>query len=306
MATCLITNSHFSPIYTYDIIAKGGALGNSLFFLATGFCLANCKTSFGNWYTKRLVRLYIPLLFSAWFYLYVGKNLLETIFFSFVFPQNYWFICALVILYPLYYFAVKYPFKNREIIYSAGLVMLYVLIYVQLDTSRYMVETIEFYTIRFSYIFSFFLMLLGAWIRMHFHEIKEKLFSKRYGILVGFFISIVLYFGFILLMSRFKVLCHVQFFETILCIITSTLMFLFVMLHENWIANRKEHKSIQTLTFLGNCTLEIYLVQFPVIDVVGDLQMPSVCKFVIVVIVIIECAYLLKMVSNYLIKKINL
>ena len=179
LATCLITNSHFSPIYTYDMIAKGGALGNSIFFLATGFCLANCKEKFGKWYFKRLVRLYVPLLLISGIYLYIGNDLIETVFFSYVFPQNYWFICALVLLYPLYYLVVKYPFKHRKYIYTAVLILLYAVIYMNLDKSRYMVETIEFFAIRFSYIFSFFLMLLGAYLRKHFKEITEKFYNKK-------------------------------------------------------------------------------------------------------------------------------
>lgn len=303
-ATCLITNSHFSPIYTYDIIAKGGALGNSLFFLATGFCLANCKEDFRKWYPKRLQRLYVPLVFASFFYLYLGNNLLETIFFSFLFPQNYWFVCALVILYPIYYIVVKYPFKNRKYVYSIGLIILYAVIYGLLDKSSYMVETVEFYAIRFSYIFSFFLMLVGAYLRKHFNLIKEKVCKKRLLLFWGFWGSMVLYFGFILLMSRIKSLCQIQFLETILCITTSTFLFLFVMTFENDIANKDDNIMIRILSFLGNCTLEIYLVQFPIINAVGGLQVPSVIKFGIAVFTIVICAYILKIISGYVIRNI--
>lgn len=303
LATCLITNSHFSPIYTYDIIAKGGALGNSLFFLATGFCLANCNGGFRSWYSKRLLRLYVPLLFVSGFYLYVGNSIIETVFFSFIFPQNYWFVCALVILYPLYYLAVKYPFKNRKYVYTAVLVLLYAVIYMFLDKSRYMVETIEFFAIRFSYIFSFFLMLLGAYFRKHFQEIREKLCKQRSWILLAVFVFLILYFGFILLMGRFEELYQIQYFETILCILTSSSLFLFVMLFENDISHKKRSVVVRSLSFLGTCTLEIYLVQFPIISFVGTLPLPSILKFIIAVSSILGCAYLLKTVSGYIIPK---
>lgn len=302
LATCLITNSHFSPIYTYDILAKGGAFGNSLFFLATGFCLAECRNNFPEWYRKRLVRLYVPLLFASCFYLYIGNNWWETLFFSFVFPQNYWFVCALIILYPLYYIAVKYPFRNRKYVYTVILILLYAVIYAKLDISRYMVETIEFYAIRFSYIFSFFLMLLGAYLRKHFYEIKEKLYKKRGFLLMSFWVSMILYFSFILCMKRFDVLCQIQFIETILCIITSTSLFLFVMVYEDSIGNHKRNYLIHVASFLGKHTLEIYLVQFPIINFVGGLPIPSMIKLCIAVLTIVISAFILKNCSNWALK----
>lgn len=305
LATCLITNSHFSPIYTYDIIAKGGALGNSLFFLATGFCLANCNGRFGNWYSKRLLRLYVPLLLVSGFYLCVGKNIVETVFFSYIFPQNYWFICALVILYPLYYLAVKYPFRNCKYSYTVVLILLYAIIYMFLDKSRYMVETVEFFAIRFSYIFSFFLMLVGAYLRKHFQEIREKLCTKRIRILFMFFVFIILYFGFILLMGRFKELYRIQYFETVLCILTSLSLFLFVMLFENDITDKKTNVFVRSFGFLGSCTLEIYLVQFPIINFVSELPFSSILKFIIAVSSILGCAYILKKISGYFIGKVS-
>ena len=305
LATCLITNSHFSPIYTYDIIAKGGALGNSLFFLATGFCLANCNGRFGNWYSKRLLRLYVPLLLVSGFYLCVGKNIVETVFFSYIFPQNYWFICALVILYPLYYLAVKYPFRNCKYSYTVVLILLYAIIYMFLDKSRYMVETVEFFAIRFSYIFSFFLMLVGAYLRKHFQEIRKKLCTKRIRILFMFFVFIILYFGFILLMGRFKELYRIQYFETVLCILTSLSLFLFVMLFENDITDKKTNVLVRSFGFLGSCTLEIYLVQFPIINFVSELPFSSILKFIIAVSSILGCAYILKKISGYFIGKVS-
>lgn len=303
LATCLITNSHFSPIYTYDIIAKGGALGNSLFFLATGFCLANCSENFKTWYSKRLLRLYIPLLFASSFYLFTGNNLLETLFFSFIFPQNYWFICALIILYPLFYFAVKYPFRNRKYVYSIFLILLYGIIYSFLDKSHYMVETVEFYAIRFSYIFSFFLMLLGAYFKLHFQKITEALSCKKILLSILFLISLIFYFGFILMMGHWKVLYNIQFIETILCIFTSTFLFLRIMLAEKEILMQKDSLLYRIFSILGTHTLEIYLVQFPLIDLIGSLNLSSSLKFFLAVTSIIVCASILKFISNCITQK---
>ena len=36
LATCLITNSHYTGIYPSDIIANGGMIGNVIFFAVSG------------------------------------------------------------------------------------------------------------------------------------------------------------------------------------------------------------------------------------------------------------------------------
>lgn len=302
IATCLITNSHFEPIYTYDFIATGGALGNSLFFLATGFCLYNCTDSFPNWYTKRLLRIYIPLIPISFFCLYHGKSLPETIFFSFVFPQNYWFICSLIILYPLYYLVVKYPFKHRKYICTTIITVLYIGIYLFLDKSSYLIETVAFYGIRFSYIFSFFLMLTGAYFRKHFNEFQNKLFPKRKFVLISFFFSLFAYYFFLLMMNIYNCLYKIQFLETVFCILSSTLLFLFLLCTEEFLLSVNENRFTKYFSLLGNYTLEIYLVQFPIINIVGNLRIPSLAKFVIAITTILLSSYIVKSFTNYILK----
>lgn len=301
IASCIIVNSHLTPIYTYDFIAKGGAFGNSLFFLASGFCLANCKGSFGSWYSKRLLRLYVPLFLVSALYIYPGETLFTDIIFSYIFPVNYWFLCSLIILYPFYYFVVKYPFKNRKYIYSILLTILYFTVYWILNTSSYIVESISFYGIRFSYIFSFFLMLLGAFFKKHYDIIKNKFHQKHFYFLFACFCSFILYFGFIFAMHKYN-LYALQFIETFLCITTSSTLFIFFLLLEDFWRKSKDSKLLKFLNFLGNHTLEIYLLQAPIIHSIAKLQLSSVCEFAIAVSLILLCANILKFVTGKIIK----
>ena len=43
LAVALIINSHLDPIYPHSALATGGALGNSLFFIASGYLLKDKK-----------------------------------------------------------------------------------------------------------------------------------------------------------------------------------------------------------------------------------------------------------------------
>ena len=61
LAALIIINSHCSALYPMAALACGGAFGNSLFFLMSGFLLANIKLDFFSWIKKRYIRLYIPI-----------------------------------------------------------------------------------------------------------------------------------------------------------------------------------------------------------------------------------------------------
>lgn len=59
LAAILICNSHMGELYPISAMAVGGSLGNSLFFIVSGF-LISTKTEMGpvRWYLKRCSRLY--------------------------------------------------------------------------------------------------------------------------------------------------------------------------------------------------------------------------------------------------------
>lgn len=63
LSTMLITNSHLGSIYPISFIAKGGALGNTLFFIISGFLLYKPKENFVPWYKKSWLD-YMHLEFS--------------------------------------------------------------------------------------------------------------------------------------------------------------------------------------------------------------------------------------------------
>ena len=64
IATLLITNSHYEVVYPIKILATGGLLGNSIFFLVSGFCLSNIKENFFLWFRKRIIRIWLPSYMS--------------------------------------------------------------------------------------------------------------------------------------------------------------------------------------------------------------------------------------------------
>lgn len=64
-AALIITNSHMGLLYgKFSMLATGGAIGDVLFFFASGFTLFMGRMDrFDNWYKRRVNRIY-PTIFS--------------------------------------------------------------------------------------------------------------------------------------------------------------------------------------------------------------------------------------------------
>ena len=65
VAICLIVNSHLDAYYPTPMLATGGMLGNSLFFMLSAFGLAISWRShprpFSEWYGRRIRRILPPI-----------------------------------------------------------------------------------------------------------------------------------------------------------------------------------------------------------------------------------------------------
>ena len=57
IAVFLIINSHCEPVYRIKQLATGGALGNSLFFICSGFCLKEVIENKVSWLVNKIFKL---------------------------------------------------------------------------------------------------------------------------------------------------------------------------------------------------------------------------------------------------------
>lgn len=111
IAVLLITNSHFDGVYPVNI-ATGGELGMAVFFMITGYLMANIDHTvpFGKWYTKRILRLYIPVLMVTPFEILLGRVAITSVWdvvYRFVWPTTYWYVGAMAIHYAVFYLFVR-------------------------------------------------------------------------------------------------------------------------------------------------------------------------------------------------------
>ena len=117
IATALVANIHFKGVYPNDILSFGGGYGLALFYMISGYLLANinANSSLKEWYLPKLLRLYVPLYIVRIIELLVGYKEISTIEIflrEFIFPGS-WFGGSMVFLYLLYFVIVKYWLKGR-------------------------------------------------------------------------------------------------------------------------------------------------------------------------------------------------
>jgi len=138
LACALIVNSHLKGFCPRAFCAADGLLGNSLFYLLSGFGLQLSQASqnrpFLSYYRRRLIRLYPAVIvcllafaliagdaFSGWTVMpYLQR---------FIWPTHYTFIKAIVPFYAVYYFIMRLRRPSAYWISIAVMVPVYLVLY---------------------------------------------------------------------------------------------------------------------------------------------------------------------------------
>lgn len=107
MAVFLVMNSHMELCYPkYQFLATGGAIGDALFFFASGFTLfLGRDLRFDAWYKRRISRIY-PSIIACAIVAYVVWRFEENIG-DILIGKRYWFIGCILI-----YYVFLYPLKK--------------------------------------------------------------------------------------------------------------------------------------------------------------------------------------------------
>jgi len=298
LAACVITNSHYSGVYPVDLIANGGLIGDVLFFAVSGYCLCNVKLSFVKWYLKRLYRVYVPVwIISALFLIIGAASLTEnSLIYYFVYPTDYHFIASIVLLYVPFYLLMKVDRLKKHIPYvmlavAAVAVLVYIFFY---DKTYYHIDKVREPFIRFLFAES---MLLGAYFKVNDASIRNK-FSVKWIIFSA--LSFVFYFATKIFFSRFDLLQVLQIINQFSIFVLLYSMFrLFSGLDSKleklpaWLQ--------KVIVFIADMTLEIYLVQYVIIDLFKK-QFVFPINWLVITVSIVASAFLLHIVCGYIYK----
>lgn len=296
LASILITNSHYVGVYPLELIANGGLLGDILFFAISGFCLYNIRDKFVKWYSKRIIRIYpvvwtITILYlSIGFYKLKEMNLFE----YFIYPTYYHFVASIIVLYIVYYIIIRFNILRCNIPkIMIGTFMIQTLIYLCCyDKSYYHIDTVREPMIRFLFLQS---MLLGALFRQ---KNDKYIDNNKISNWIKLMIFFAFYFISKLLFSKIGELAEFQLVNQIILFIT---LYYFLKCFAG-INSRLEkipskiQKIIKTLSIM---TLEIYVVQYPIIPIFKNLVFPI--NWLVITTVILFVAYILHVVSKRII-----
>lgn len=310
LATALITNTHFNNVWPSESLAVGGLLGDVLFFMISGYCLINSKSSnFFSWYLKRILRIYPAILLMTCFNLVVGYFTMEgkSLFSALIYPTFYDFVGAIMLLYiPFYFYRKLISLKtsgegiskevtarcdsflnNKSLIGFIAVFVIYMVAYLLIvDKSEYRMNAVTHPITLFLY---FTAMVAGAALK------RIDFLNKRNNKWLWVLACVISSIGYALLITYVR--SHEWTFEyqivvNIVLIIAAVLVFKAVFLFEEDF-KRILYPNGDTDTWQSKCiwklselTLDIYVVQHVIINYLQDIVFPLNLMLIVPAIIV--------------------
>jgi len=301
IAILLITNSHLDHFYPLSQLGTGGAIGNALFFMLSGYGLVlsenNQPRTFLPWYKRRIARIYPSMILAVIFIIIVPQaarsnwdfvNYVQTL----VWPTPYWFISALMIFYIVFFILLKRQNPKLFVIGICALAIPYLFFYLTMvDLSRYSIEGPG----NFKSIFYLQTMLFGGYLASRTRFINTNIIRDGVALLL----FVILYYGILLLINRgygshFQAVTHVLMFPI-------TFFFLKVSFSKVITDHLMNTKYVGAfISLVAGLTLEIYMLQYNVYShaLLKDIRFPL--NIVIFWIIVITLSFILNRASRFI------
>lgn len=297
VAVLLITNSHFDGVYPWDI-SFGGAPGVATFYLITGFLLARIKSrqSFVSWYGKKLMRLYPAIWISSIIFLLIGylsvNSIIEVVN-LFIYPTHWWYIKNLLIIYILFYIE-----KQIVIVPDKIWIAIWSTLYLVLFISRN--SYIEFFVDSFYYriCYGMVSMHLGSILRSKWDNMGNILGQKEQSLkwLLLSLSSMASFLAAKLLIGRVNIAYHFQFLVHVSSVCFAFCCCRFLMLYEDKIRTHSKKRIFKAVDIISDASLEIYLIQQPIIDSLKQIVFPG--NIILIGFSIVCAGYCIHLASN--------
>lgn len=296
LATIIITNSHYEGVYPSNIVANGGLLGDVMFFAVSGYCLCNVKGGFIKWYLKRIVRIFPALWLITTLYCVMGCYSLaeHDAVWWFIFPTYYHFVASIMILYIPFYFIFKlFQDKKRRrmiipIAIACSMLAQLIVYFFFYDKTYYHIDTVREPMIRFLF---FDAMMIGAYFRVN---QKERIINKKHRWIILLVLGIS-YFGFkTVLTKKPELACFQILNQFILAALLVVLFYCFNSIEDR--IKRMPLLLYRIVSYLANITLEIYLVQYVIIDWLRNIS-PFPLNWLSITSLIVISASILHLIS---------
>lgn len=313
-AAIIITNAHYTGIYPSDIIANGGLLGDVIFFSVSGFCLASPRIPFKQWYPRRLWRIYAVVWIATLAYVLLGawevNNAVDAVKW-FIHPTKYHFIASITLLYIPLYFVAKYVELNKKnyILAALGLLAVQLVLYFSLyDKSYYHIDKVREPMIEFLFFQS---MLLGLYFR---RQCTKGLLTvensnwkgQKLVLWTCLTVMLAMYFASKMLFVKRGSISEFQMLNQIVLFFSLFYLFRCTYTLEDKLKMHSNSWLWKIVVFLSDHTLEIYCVQYVIIDWVRNLGLSFPINWLVLTSIILLAATILRWVSQKVIKLVNI
>lgn len=306
-AAIIITNAHYTGVYPTDIIANGGLLGDVLFFVVSGYCLANTKDSFPKWYLRRFVRIYIPVWIITIIYMIFGAYTVNSIgngISSFLWPTHWHFVASIIFLYIPLYFVSKYiemNTKNYKMMVFVIFTLQFVLYFTVYDHSYYHIDSVYQPMIEFLFFQSMMMGLHFRWRCNNQDYLNTKL---RLGQLLLGIVLCGAYFLSKMLFVKCSTIADFQLLNQIVLGGFLYVLFQIFMALESKMQKIENTKFYTVTKFISDRTLEIYLVQYVILDYLKIGLFPF--NWLLLTSTIIAAAVILRWLSQQIMTRIEI
>lgn len=291
LATFFITWFHFKDVVPEQFAPFfiGGAIGNSMFFYASGYLLSFKKDRYyGQW----LVNKYLRIMPSIWVFtvgcFFVtnssGMNFQWTMLF---YPTKFWFVNCILCYFLIVYLVRRWLTKNGLVILGTIVFCFYVVNYVlYVDHTKVVMDEGGYKC----WFFFFFFFLWGYYDKSH-----KNVCSGKIGSVIWFVFAIGIFFLYKKVGCRNQTLVYLQFIFIPLCLYVVVYFSRYVA---NYIVSKDLPENVKRLfSFVSDLTLDIYIVQIAIINSLGA-NLPFPISIVILSVTIFIVAFF----NNYLAK----
>ena len=269
--------------HPYEFMATGGAIGDALFFFCSGFTiLLGGNSSFGNYYKKRIRRIY-PTVFVV--------AIITELFFMkhhdlwrlFVFGGGWFVTCIMIYYIPLYYikrYGINYLWSILAFTFILSIAWYY--LFFDNQGKFYM-----YYRNYYKWEFNFIFMLLGGIIG-RFHQEIRKASWKDFFMLLSYILA---WYAVPLLSVKYKFLIEIQYI-TLFPLAGCCFYFYKICTYDFWRKLYNGKITGQVLFVVGSVCLEAYLLQenffTDKLNWLFPLNIPIIMLYVLIVSVIVK------------------
>ena len=327
MVSCILV-----LLYHLNIV-KGGFLAVCTFFVLSGYlrfksAFSKPTFSISKYYSKRIKKIYLPLLIIIFLTIIVAKQI-ESITWVNLKPESisallgynnfwqleanldyftrhvnspfmhFWYIAILIqfdLIFPLFYFILnkldETIDENASIKVVLGLSILSIIIFITLGFTKGLMFA---YYHTLARVFSILLGGLLALIHCKFGNSVTKIFYRQHSLLCSLYLIVLI------VMSLFNTENTII---NLILLIISTIVSVRLIDYSIVSNNRRMiYDENKCVSFISKISYEIYLVQYPIIFFMQNININSTLKATTIIIITIILSYLLNELLRFKSKK---